>query len=208
MKKHSVLFLIFIFIELFQSSVWGQIATDALHKKRQMSGEDPLVLAFMQALAASKEGQWGEAEEIILDLSPALKIYAKEFGPDLSQVLQKTAKDKNPGEMAKTFAHVIFLGMKDNFSAAIKERLSNYENAQKYTETSRLYYERVLAGNIKRKDPSVHEEIMRRFEQVQLAIGSVGVLGEGKIDPDPQKFTTAAKTIESSILKIYTYFSQ
>lgn len=187
----------------------AQTASEYLRNRSETApdSEDPLIHAFIQALSASKEGRWGEIEALLSDLKPVLKKYDAAFNVNLALRLKKGVDAKDPNEVAKNFAHVLFLGMIENFLQATEERLKNYEHSSHYLATARSYYERVLAGNIKRKDASIHDEIMRQFEQAELAIGHPGLLGAGKIDPDPQRFVSAAKAIEANIRRIYTYFN-
>jgi hypothetical protein len=190
-----------------EGSAGAQSATDYI-RSRGGSGEDPLIETFKEVLTASKEGRWKEVDGILSDLAPVLKKYDSVFGVDLMPRLKKGVDAGDPNEVAKVFAHVLFLGMNENLHLAMKERLENYDRSFHYVATARSYYDRVLAGNIKRKEPSVHDEILRQFEQAQFAIGNPGLLGAGKLDPDPQRFASAAKAIEMNIKRIYTYFTK
>ncbi|NKE73075.1 hypothetical protein MNODULE_20170 [Nitrospiraceae bacterium HYJII51-Mn-bac16s-1-B09] len=206
----SMVFLIMMLAFCFTEATAAQTASEYLRNRggESQDSEDPLIAAFIRTLSASKEGRWTEVEANVSDLTPVLKKYATQFRVDLAPRLKKGAAANDSNEIAKSFAHVLFLGMSENFHQAIEERFKNYERSSYLLATALYYYERVLAGNIKRKEPSVHDEIMRQFEQAQLAIGNPGLLGAGKLDPDPQRFASAAKAIEMNIKRVYTYFAK
>lgn len=210
MTRFMASFIFLLMLVLTESIVGAQTASEYLRNRGGMAqdSEDPLIEVFMLTLSASKEGRWDEVDAVVSGLRPVLKRYATEFHVDLAPRLKKGVESKDPNEIAKHFAHVLFLGMNENFHQVVEERFKSYERSFYYLATARSYYERILAGNIKRKEPSVHDEIMRQFEQAQLGIGNPGLLGAGKLDPDPQRFASAAKAIEMNIKRVYTYFTK
>ncbi len=60
----------------------------------------------------------------------------------------------------------------------------------KYAQT---YYESIFSGNIKRKDPRIHDDIMNQFENAKRALGKLGASGKRKLAPDSNGFFSAIK---------------
>jgi hypothetical protein len=205
MRKFFALGLILVMAAV-GGSVWAETATDYI-RKRGITKEDVFIEVFRHILNDSRSGQWGKVSDTVSDLSLVFEAYARDFGIDLRPRLKEAVASKDSSETAKVFAHFIFLEMSNNFLAAMGE-LKNFKMSQSYLARARLYYDFVLAGNIRRRDSSLNDRIMKHFEQAQLALGDPGLPDLARFDPDPQAFESAVNAIETDVLKVYTYFSQ
>ncbi len=196
---------VFIFLGGILGLLWAETATDFIRQKQGNIVEDPLILAFKESLAASKLDLWEEVDNILSNISPAIQRYTEKFGVDLKAGIQNAVSDRNKNKTAKIFAHVVFLGMRDNFAAATTH-INNYTSALAYLKIAQTYYDRVLAGNIKRKKPAVHFEIVRLFAQAEFALGNSNSSEINEISPDLKLFSSSIKKIEAGVRTVYTYF--
>jgi len=206
LKQWVAVGLALSFVAGITTPLSAQTATDYLRQRQGNIIEDPLIHAFKETLVASKGGYWDRASSTVSDISPALKRYSEDFGVDLRKELEFAVVDQNVRNTIKIFAHVIFLGLRDNLRAAVKAR-EDYSQAFAYLATASSYYDRILQGNIKRKRPDVHGKIKRLFEKARLALGTPGITDAEKFSPDTGLLVSSAQGIETNIEIVYTYFN-
>ncbi len=202
-NRSVVASFVFFIILAFSSLLWAQAAANYLRQKRGSGVEDLLLVSFKESLKASKAGEWDVVGDAVEEISPALEHYAESFGIDLRPRLKAAVAERSAKKTVKILAQMIYFGIRDNLAAAKRGE----DQSQSFNDlaTARSYYSTILAGNIKRKKPLLHNEIILLFDEAQLALNNLGLDGN---TVDTHTFDTLSRGIEDKILSVYSYFEK
>jgi len=167
--------------------------------------EDPMVQIFQSAVAAAREGKWGEVSSLA-EKGIALQKGHLFPADGLSGPLKESISNKDVSGSAELFANLVYLSIREKLHQNMKEKLSGYNSAKARLQMARKSYIDVLDGNVRKKDAGRSLSILNRFNSALESLGNPGLFGIGKKEPDQAEYEKAVKEIEGQIAASYPGF--
>lgn len=180
---------------------------------------DPLLKAFQAAIKAARAEQSAAVREQVGRVRWQLdELRTKEdLGVDFRRPFAEAHADPFRAEQViAAWVNLVYLALLQKLHWNLAEGLATYHKAKARLDAAWSYYELALAGNVRRDDaarrkrdpkaPSRHEDVVEQFTLARKALGSPGLFGAGKRDPDPAVFRAASLRIAGHLKAVFPSF--
>ncbi len=152
---------------------------------------DPLLGGVKSAIAAAREGNAEKVTSAMTTLEPLMDEVQTGLGIDVRPAIE-TAKAKGDArDLAFELAELVFHQLRLKLEANVSEELKVPLKARRRLEAAQAYYEQILSFAVRRADSKNlrrdHEELKNAFRELRESLGSEGLFGVGKKDPDLAK---------------------
>ena len=187
----------------------AQGTADYMHRGHGFVEDDALISLFRSVLVHANVGDWSEVARKIQTLDPQLDRYHTLFNVDAKTQLQRSIAQRDANSTARYLAEIVYLGMREEFYVIADNKMSDVIEAKSRLLRAKLYYDRVLAGNVMRRNAERHERIAAQFVLAEAALGNPALFIDLPImESDLRGFQNATRAIEQEIQSVYTYFGK
>ena len=172
--------------------------------------EDPLVLGVKSAIGHARAERWEALDEAIASLDWQIKELREDIGVDLEPVIRKAVESRKFDKIAYAITQLVYQAFVQKLHWNEKEKLERYVPARARLDAAQFYYEEILSHAVRRADQSQkeqrHREVLRRMRKLRSTLGSPGLFGVGKREPDLAKFRTLAGETVTLLRAVYPDF--
>ena len=187
----------------------AQGTADYMHRGHGFVEDDALISLFRTVLVQANAGDWNEVARKIHTLDPQLDRYHTLFNVDAKTKLERSIAQRDGNSTARYLAEVVYLGMREEFYVIAENKMSDVVEAKSRLLRAKLYYDRVLAGNVMRRNAERHERIDAQFVLAEAALGNPALFIDLPVmESDLRGFQNATHAIEREIQSVYTYFGK
>ena len=172
--------------------------------------KDPLILGVKKAIREARADESAALEKAVSNLSWQVDEIKVELGVDLKAEIDQAIAGKDSKKIAYALTHLVFQALRQKFHWNTKEKLAQYMKARSRLDAAQFYYESILSHAVRRADKSGslqrHREILQWFRKSRETLGSPGLFGVGKKNPELKLFVACTEKIETLILEVFTDF--
>ncbi len=169
--------------------------------------QDPFVLAFKKVAASARDGRWEEAQRSAQELEASLVEIEQALGMDRRSQLRVALARRNASALAGELTTLAYLQILLKLRSSLREGLQDYYPGKYRVEAARGYYLEMLAPAVRKTDAQrqggLHTTILGAFDDARAALGSPGFLGRGRTAPEPERFASAARSIERTLREVF-----
>lgn len=192
---------LFLVVSFSTSTAWGY---------GYARNEDPLLTVFKAVIFYGKESDWNRVKKEVDSISDRFEDVRVIFDIDLKPMVDEAVEKQDLQELAKLMANFVFLAIKEKHYYNSQENLNILIRSKVRLRIAEEYYTSLLAGNVmgydRRHGTHLHDSIMDAFVRARPTLGSLGFLGAGGAEPNPEEFDKLATEIEMALLQAFPYF--
>jgi hypothetical protein len=173
--------------------------------------QDPLIEGFKSVASHARAGDWGQAQEALPALEPALAEIRTVLDLDLAPPLREAIRTRSRQRLAEQLARLAYFAIRVKLESCRREELARYYAAKYRVEAARSYYQEMLAPSV-RRDPGRGAprdlEVHAAFAAARSALGRPGFLGRGVEPPDRAAFARAEQRLDAALRDAFPFLAE
>lgn len=172
--------------------------------------EDPLIIGVKQVIAACRKGEHDRVREHVAALSWQIDELRSDVKVDLRKPIDEAVSSKDVQQLGYALTHLVYQAMRQKFHWNEQEKLESYGRARARLDAAEFCYTEILSHAVRRADKAQkkqrHEAILKEFEALRKSLGTPGLFGAGRQEPDLSAFKSGTEVIVERLREVYPDF--